>query len=53
MNKNFVDPSLKQCDKRYCYIGNKDNVFFADLDHLSLFGTYFFSDIFNEVFSSN
>ena len=49
MKENLIDPSLRQCDNKYCYLGNENGIFFADLDHLSYYGSQFFSDIFIKV----
>ncbi len=51
MGKFFIDPSLIQCDTKYCYLGNDNGIFFADLDHLGSYGSEYFSDIFREVFN--
>ena len=53
MRNNFIDPSLKQCDSNHCYLGNKNGIFFADLDHLSYYGSQYFSGIFKKVFTYN
>ena len=46
----FLDPSLKQCDNDFCYLGDRKGVYFADLDHLSLYGGIYLADIFESIF---
>ena len=50
MGAFFLDPSLKQCDNDFCYLGDKKGVYFADLDHLSFYGGIYLSDIFKNIF---
>ena len=42
MGKFFIDPSLIQCDTKYCYLGNDNGIFFANLDHLGSYGSSIF-----------
>ena len=53
MGDNFIDLSIKQCDENYCYLGDKKGLYFADLDHLSLYGAIYFSDLFKKIFNKN
>jgi len=53
MGDNFIDLSIKQCDEKYCYLGDKEGLYFADLDHLSFYGAIYFSDLFKKIFNKN
>ncbi|HGJ5856278.1 acyltransferase family protein [Arsenophonus nasoniae] len=52
-NLFFIDPKEAQCDKdNKCYAIIKDNIFFYDGDHLSIFGANLIGDLILNKFHS-
>lgn len=41
---NVLDPERLMCDENYCYARNEENLFYADSNHLSVYGSEYLAE---------